>query len=89
MIGQLRDTACAGDSLNLDQRAQRGFHQLACAEKVGDWPLRGEILSSMRSHTCGTGSSPPWWVPTARREGTKSSFAFLGHTRDHVPPGRV
>ncbi len=56
-LGDLADVAghLAMDA-GADEQARRVYRfALACAEKAGDWPLRGEILSSMAQHAIWTG----------------------------------
>ncbi len=56
-VGDLADVAgyLAVDA-GADEQAGRVYRfALACAEEAGDWPLRGEILSSMAQHAIGTG----------------------------------
>jgi transcriptional regulator with XRE-family HTH domain len=56
-VGDLADVAgyLAVDA-GADAQADRVYRfALACAEQAGDWPLRGEILSSMAKHAIWTG----------------------------------
>ncbi len=56
-IGDLADVAgyLAVDA-GFDEQARQVYRfALACAEKAGDWPLRGQILQSMAKHEIWTG----------------------------------
>ena len=56
-LGDLADVAgyLAVDA-GADEQANRVYRfALACAEQADDWPLRGEILSSMTKHAIWTG----------------------------------
>ncbi len=56
-LGDLADVAgyLAVDG-GADEQADRAYRfGLFCAEQAGDWPLRGEILSSMAKHAIWTG----------------------------------
>jgi transcriptional regulator with XRE-family HTH domain len=94
LLSAVGDLAAVAGYLAVDvgahEQARRIYHfALACAEEAGDWPLRGEILSSMAKQAIWTGQPDEGLTLAEQGLVRPDRLTAAGRSRLHTDRGRA